>query len=177
MLVYGEFASSPSEVYFYTVSGGTWSSPQTIDAPGQTIQSLYGYSLALSRDGQTAVMGSPGANQVFVSTFSGASFPTATELDLAAGGSTFLDVGSGVAISSQGEVIIVGAPDYNAVSNSGAALFFMQLGTSYGAGQQLVPSTVGGGLGSGVAVSGDGLTAAAGQTYLAPGAVEVWLYQ
>ena len=170
-------ALGSKEVFYYINSGGTWTTPQTIIPPG-VVPVDFGFGLALSEDGKTAVIGAYGANKVFVSKFSGGAFPTATELVPAAGVVT-ADLGQSVAVSAAGEVIVSGSPATNGLN--GAALVFMWGGTSYAAGEQLVPATIGGELGYSIAISSDGFTVAAGQPGIppgpTPGAVTVWLNQ
>ena len=157
----------------------TWTNPQTIATPGASLTGSYEFGLALSSDGQTAVIGAHTANKVFVSTFSGSSFPTATEL-VPAGVPTLTDFGQSVAVSANGGVVLAGAPGTN--FNDGAALYFMLVGTSY-AGMEFVPrppiapiAGTAGKLGAGVAISGDGLSAAAGQPAASAPKIGLWFY-
>lgn len=124
-------------VEVFTRSGSTWSHQSGIAPSDTTGRSAFGNSVALSTDGNTLVVGSAvhdttvGTQRgaAYVYTRSGATWTQQVKLYDTAGGS--LDYyGASVAISGDGSVVLVGAPDAdNAGSQSGAVFVYEGHGT------------------------------------------------
>lgn len=167
-------ASSAGAAWVFTRSGASWSqqSGKLTPAVGEEIGNAeFGYSTALSADGNTALVGGPfdngllGAAWVFTRdeglwTQQGAKLVPGDHT----GSSRF---GWSASISSNGNTAAFGAPQDNATVGaawvfrrgpSGHLIGWNQLGTG------LVPSDVGGkaAVGSGVALAGDGDSLLAG---------------
>ena len=115
--------SNVGAAYVYTNSGAGWSSPPTtLFVPGGA--NFFGISVALSSNGEEALVGARGTNSgagaAYVYTNSGtgwSSTPATLSVPSGAGG-----FGNSVALSSDGEVALVGAPGTN--SDAGAASFY-----------------------------------------------------
>ncbi len=117
--------SNQGAAYVFTFSGGIWSQQELTASDGAT-GDYFGSSVALSSDGNTALVGAlghtvNGNNQgdSYVFTFSSGNWAQQelTALDGAAGDS----FGESVALSSDGTTALVGAPAHN---NQGAAYVF-----------------------------------------------------
>ena len=137
----------------YRFSGGTWSSPTELNL-GTVAEAndLFGLSVALSADGNTALVGVPrrtvngqtnaGVAEVF--RFSAGSWGSPTELSLgtaAAAGDAFgSDAGgSSLALSANGNIALIGVPDrtVNGYLGRGAAEVFTFDGNAWSAPTQL----------------------------------------
>ncbi len=136
----------------------------------------FGYSVALSAEGSTALVGSPAENGnvggVWVFTRSGASWskqgPKLTGTEEIGRGS----FGLSLALSSDGSTALIGGDNDNtsepAEDRLGAAWVFTRSGTTWTqqgpklTGNGAVPSCCGGGFGVSVALSADGNTALVG---------------
>ncbi|HLI29454.1 MAG TPA: hypothetical protein VKZ60_20495, partial [Chloroflexota bacterium] len=149
--------------YVFVRSGTTWSQQQKL-TPAEGNQ--FGWSVALSADGNTALGGAPvGAGAAYVFTRSGTTWTQQQKLT-ASDGAAGDDLGWGVALSSDGNTALVGAPFATISSKSfqGAAYVFVRSGTTWSPQQKLFdPSgAAGDNLGWSVALSADGNTALAG---------------
>jgi hypothetical protein len=157
--IVGAYNASSSAGYaaVYRFTGGTWGAATTLTGPGGS--SYFGWSVALSSDGNTAIVGAWLAAWAGVYRWNGSSWGTATALT--SGGSRF---GWAVSLSYNGNTAIVGAPGAN------SAKVFVYSGT-WDAGTSLV-STAGAGanFGSGVSLSSDGNTAIVGAGTASSGA-------
>jgi uncharacterized protein (TIGR03437 family) len=162
--------------WVYTRSGGVWSQQGgKLVGTGGIHSTLQGSSVALSGDGNTAIVGGPGAGVVgrsWVYTRSGGAWSQQGDALIGTG-----DVGGGamqgssVALSGDGNTAIVGGPYYSELSNPqgnsfvGAAWVFTQ---SDGVWSQLGDQLIGTGAdlgayqGSSVALSADGSAAIVG---------------
>ena len=166
---------STNMVYYFTYSSGAWAFNQYISPPANLPFTGQYMAVALSSDGNTAVLGDQSYNRAYVSTLSGSSFTTAKLL--VAKGVVF-KMGTSVDVSDNGEVLVVGAPGGN-TPVSGAAMVFLRTNGRYSC-EALVRDgdlLSGGNLGQGVAVSGNGMSAAAGSPNLNgnAGAVTAWV--
>ena len=149
--------SGGGAAYIYTNSGGGWSSPVTLSFPTGAI--YFGSSVALSDDGNEAIVGAYGTNNfegaAYIYTNSGTGWSAPVTLTVP---SVASDFGSSVALSGDGEEAIVGAPNTtNTNSSVGAAYIY----TNSGAGWSSTPVTLSvpsgaGGLGWSVALSDNG---------------------
>ena len=133
--------------------------------PGDTNRHEFGYSVALSSDGNTALIGGPGlaiAGEAWVFTRSGSTWTQQTTLTPsdATGNGSF---GWTVALASDGNTALIGGPGDN--SNKGAAWVFTRSGSTWTQqGSKITPSdeTGNGQFGSSAALSSDGNTALIG---------------
>ncbi len=166
--------------WVFTRSAGLWSQqgPKlTAGSPGAG----FGSSVALSADGNTALIGAnfdgtSGAALVF--TRSGSTWTQQSGALTGAGATSGAGFGSSVALSSNGNTALVGAPG-NGTSNAGAAWAFTRgngvwsplglilLGTG---------ETMSGQFGSSVALSQDGVTALVGGSGDSGGKGAAWAF-
>ena len=126
-------------VWVYTRSGGTWTRQAKL-APtsGATPPSSFGSSVALSANGNTALIGAPGDNgelgAVWVFTRSGSAWTQ--QQQLVETGATpglfgFIAYGSSVSLSSDGNTAVVGAEFDGGSGGNGAAWIFSRSGTTW----------------------------------------------
>ncbi|MBV8598072.1 MAG: hypothetical protein JO017_04550 [Actinobacteria bacterium] len=165
--------------WVFTALGGTWvqQGPKLI-APDEHGTGWFGQSVALSQDGNTAVIGIPQENEntgtarVFVR--SGDAWQQQAELN---NGGAEDALGLGVALSGDGNVALLGAPKHNAVI--GGAYVFTRTGSTWRR-QPLVLRGRGelrsGEFGLAVAMSADGKTLAVGGPGDNSGAGAVWTF-
>ena len=161
---------------YHTSSESAWSSSSTpvaiITDAGNTLPSTMGYSVALSADGTTALVGyaSPDdVNTVYIfhtsseGTWSSSAASVATLTNDVEGDQTY---GSSIALSADGTTAFVG--DIGANSNSGAVYVYQVSSESdWSSSAPLVAtltdaSAPGGSFGWGIALSADGTTALIG---------------
>ena len=171
-------------VYVFTRQGdGTWDrqatlNPTETDITGDTaVGDEFGYAVALSDDGNTALIGAP--QDTVLGAFNGGSAYVFTRMGttwtlqekLVAGDRSGSDgFGSSVALSGDGNTAFVGAPNKLVVVNGeGAAYVFTRMGTTWMQQQRLVTDdgvgitpTQNAVFGTSVALSGDGNTAFVG---------------
>jgi uncharacterized repeat protein (TIGR01451 family) len=154
--------SSQGAAYVFTRSGTTWSQQPELTASDGAASDLFGNSVALSGDGNTALVGAPlhdsfqGAAYVF--TRSGTTWSQQQELT-ASNGAADDQFGHSVALSGDGNTALVGAPIHD--SYQGAAYVFTRSGTMWSQQQELTASDSFQ-FGDSVALSGDGNTALVG---------------
>jgi hypothetical protein len=151
----------------YTRSGATWTEQQKLtanDETGPTPLSEFGSAVALSYDGNTALIGGPddgvGLGAAWAFTRSGTTWnQQGSKLLPTNGGGRF---GNSAALSSDGNTALIGsAGDSN---NVGAAYLFTRSGAAWTQQQRLTGAgEIGfGSFGSGVALASDGQTAMVG---------------
>jgi hypothetical protein len=170
----------------YARSGGLWTQESILPAgTGAVGKAAQGSSVALSADGNTALVGGPsdngGVGAVWVYTRSGGVWSQQGDKLVGAGAITGAGQGYSVALSSDGNTAIVGGPYDNQVctppecpgiqppycSSTGAVWVFTRSADAWAQqGGKLVPSGVAfvAAIGSAVALSGDGNTAIVGGT-------------
>ncbi len=166
--------------WVYTRSGSTWSEQQKLTATGGTNQSRFGRSVALSPEGNTALIGGPlaeldtGAAWVF--TRSGSTWTEQQELT-GTGESGEGVFGSSVALSSEGNTALIGGSDDNgglgaawAFTRSGST--WTQQGSKLTGGEEIQNSH----FGSSVALSSDGDTALVGGLGDNTGVGAAWVF-
>ena len=147
----------------FRYSGGSWGSASPLTSTAGSF-ALFGYSIALSADGNTALVGAPAGNSyrgyAAVYRYSGGSWGSASPLTGTTGASG--QFGSSVALSADGNTALVGG-----FYGAGYAAVFRYSGGSWGSASTLA-STAGAAsnFGNAVALSADGNTALVG----APGA-------
>jgi Divergent InlB B-repeat domain/FG-GAP repeat len=154
--------------WVFTRSGSTWTQQgEKLTGTGETGQGQFGDSVALSADGNTALIGGLGDNSgvgaAWVFTRSGSTWTQQGEKLTGNGASGKAVFGSSVALSSDGNTALIGGPSDN--SRVGAAWVFTRLGSTWTqqgsklTGSGASPESV---LGESVALSSDGNTALIG---------------
>jgi PGF-pre-PGF domain-containing protein len=160
--------TSAGQAYVFTKSGGSWSQTGVLSATDAAKNAYFGTSLAVSGDGNTAVIGAPGAavsakasaGQAYIFKNSAGTWSQSAVLDAtdAAAGDKF---GSTAAISEDGNTVLLGAVGY--ASGSGKAYIFKNSGGTWSQAAVLTDATSGGSMfGNAVAISGDGTLAVIG---------------
>jgi hypothetical protein len=152
-------------VWTFTRTGTEWSKGTEQHSPEIQTPQRFGTSLAISADGSTLVVGAPrlGGGRVWSFTRSGSSWSALGGAITGAGDDGVGLFGQSVALSDDGQTMLVGAPNDN--DGQGSAWGFSRSGSSW---QEHGPKLAGAGpgpedhFGSSVAVSGDGSTAVIG---------------
>jgi hypothetical protein len=172
----------------FTRSAGVWKAGAKLTGSGEAGKGQFGTAVALSSDGNTAVIGGPadaesiGAAWAF--TRSGSTW-TQQGGKLTGSGETGKGYfGDKVALSGNGARALIGAPiDNPAESGRGAAFAFNHSGSTWSQEAKLIGggAEIGAGVfGSGVALSADGNTALVGAPNDSPGGVyragAVWAF-
>ena len=149
--------------YVFIRSGTVWTQQvELASADG----AIFGESVALSYDGNTALVGDSAAGvqgEVYVFAHSGTEWPQQAKLSVL-GARLF---GVSLSISTDGNTAIIGRAcglDLGTYSDQGAAYIFTRSGTAWVQQAPLIASdgTVGDLFGSSISLSGDGLTALIG---------------
>jgi hypothetical protein len=120
----------------------------------------FGWSIAISGDGNTAIVGAFGANSAYIFTRSGTSWSEQQKIQAASD-----QFGQSVSMSDDGNTAIVGAPnDDTGVTNAGSAYIFTRSGTTWTQQQKIQASDkqVDDYFGTSVSISSDGNTAIVG---------------
>ncbi len=168
----------PGSAWVFTRSGTTWTRSAALTGEGGSGEGRFGKSVALSADGQTALIGDPSASSqqgkawVFTEGVSGwTRAPALVDAE-----STHLaHFGRSVALSSDGQTALIGAPGDS--SYAGSARVFTNGGAGWAAlGGKLTGTGESGEarFGKSVALSGGGGTALIGGLNDAEGAGAVW---
>jgi hypothetical protein len=166
--------------WVFTRSGSSWSAVAELTAPKTEEAGAFGHSVALSADGETALIGAPGnpgnrgAAWIFERSASDWSEPGA-ELE-GEGESAEARFGFSVALSSDGTTALVGAHKND--GGKGAAWAFTRSGATW---KQQGPSLMGGDesreeFGASVALSAHGNKALVGATYSEDAQGVAWLF-
>jgi hypothetical protein len=165
----GNVYDSAGAAYIFTRSGTTWSEQQKFEASDKQFNDEFGCSVAISGDGNTAIVGARfedtgalNAGAAYIFTRSGTSWSEQQKIQ--ASYKTRDDYfGTSVAISEDGNTAIVGAHEDN-VDDAGAAYIFTRSGTTWTQQQKIQASDKQGNdeFGKSVAISGDGNTAIVG---------------
>jgi hypothetical protein len=149
---------------------------------GEAGEAQFGFSVALSADGKTALIGGPhdegttkefmaGAAWVFTESVKGWEQQGSK---LTSGGEKGLgELGTGVALSADGDTALIGAPGDG---SAGGARAFTRAGASWSQqGPELIPSdaTAAAGFGTAVALAADGNTAMIGGPVDTPGTTPI----
>jgi hypothetical protein len=178
----GGFADQGGAAWVFTRSGSTWTQqgPKLVGT-GATGNGWQGSSVALSADGNTALIGGPrdkglrGAAWVF--TRSGSTWTQQGPKLVGAGGSRYASEGSSVALSADGRTALIGGPGDHV--GGGAVWVFVRLRSTWTQrGRKLVGTGATGHArqGSSVALSADGRTALIGGPADHGGAGAVWVF-
>ena len=142
-------------VVVLTYSNGVWST-QLLSFYAGGAGSMFGYSVAISADASTILVGAPGAAVAQLYNYNGTWNPVTT---ITAGFVASDYFGYSVALSYNGQMALIGAPAYTSV---GTAISY-----GYGGINTLTSSglTSGANFGSSVAISPDGYTAVVSAPY------------
>ena len=152
--------------WVYTRTGNTWTQQTKLIGTGNSGNAWQGFSVALSADGNTAIVGgvidAGGKGAVWIFTRSGATWAQqGTKLVTSdeVGNPWF---GKSVSLSADGNTALVGG--YNDNANAGAAWIFTRSGSTWAQDAKLVGTSAVGAAGQGTAVSlsADGTIAAIG---------------
>lgn len=162
----------PGAVFVYTQSHGAWSDPIPLSLSGIPNGALAGWSVGVTPDGSQVFVGTPIVNTyvgaVYVYTPVSGNWANALPVALDVSGiPQHSNFGSAIAVSSNGQTLVVGA---SAASNSGASpgkVYVYSLNINNGSwGSPLGLSNTGlangSGLGTSVAVSSNGQVVVAG---------------
>ena len=177
----GDFAGTGA-AWVYTRTGNSWTQQGTkLVGTGASTSIYIGTSVAISADGNTAVVGSPGDNgstgSVWVFTRSGNVWSQDGNKLVGTGGSGSSGQGVSVGISADGNTIIVGGHIDN--SQAGAAWIFKRTGGVWvQQGNKLVGTGAVGNAqqGGSVAISADGGTAIVGGNYDNSSQGAAWIF-
>jgi hypothetical protein len=150
--------------YVFVRGGDSWSQQQELTASGGATNDYFGYSVALSADGSTALVGAYGVQGFTGAAYvfgRGSSWSQQQKLT-ASDGAIHDDFGYSVALSGDGSTALVGTPLKN--GSTGTAYMFVRPGGSWDQQQELTANdgVANDYLGYSVALSGDGNTALVG---------------
>jgi len=173
--------------WVYTRSGGIWSQQGSkLVGTGSSEQPQQGCSVALSADGNTAMVG--GRSDFYVMTEVGAVwiFTRSGNTWAQQGSKLFGDywggttphLGHSVSLSADGNTAIVGGPDEGSLTRTGAAWVYSRSGSSWTQQSKLVGTGAIGETkqGSSVSISADGHTAIVGGEGDNSGVGAAWIY-
>ena len=129
--------SRSGAVWVYTRSGTTWTEQaQLTSYPHQREGGSFGYSVSLSANGNTALIGEPGgvggvreAGLTYVFTRSGTSWGDAAKLEK--GSTPEVNWGATVALSGNGNTALIAGDDSESKHGSGAVWVFTGSGSSW----------------------------------------------
>jgi hypothetical protein len=166
------FRTNQGSALVFTRSGSTWTQQADLSEGSGLTDDNFGWSVALSGDGNTALIGVPGEDIAFngqggaiIFTRSGSTWSIGSTLYDSAGGAADA-LGYSVALSNDGNTAIVGAyrDDVGANTNQGSACIFTRSGGTWTQQAKLVDSTGANNdeFGTSVALSSDGNTALIG---------------
>lgn len=172
----GGFAYTAGAAYVYMRTNGVWSEQAELIPSDPAATDRFGDAVALSEDGNTAIIGAPnkhiGANSdqgaAYIFRRNNSSWVQQQEL-LASDGAELDSFGVSVALSSDGNTALIGAWGDNSV---GAAYIFKWNGASWTQQAKLTASDAvsGNTFGLTIALSGDGTIALVGDWYKTVGA-------
>jgi hypothetical protein len=176
----GTYTEYRGAAFVFTRSGSTWTQQgPKLTGGGEVGSAWFGESVALSADGNTALIGGPTDNgqvgAAWVFTRSGSTWSQQGEKLTGAGEQGEGFFGKNVALSADGDTALVGG--YNDNEHRGAAWVFRRSGSTWT--QQGEKLTGGGELGFfgwGVALSSDGDTALIGEWGIGGGIGAAWVF-
>jgi IPT/TIG domain/FG-GAP repeat len=140
----------------------SWTQQSKLQASGESGEGHFGYSVALSADAGTALVGGRGregtVGAAWAFTSEGAAWSAPESLSPAGEGGDLAKFGYSVALSADGDTALVGNP--GAFGSVGGAWLFTRSGTTFGPGEALTATGERGNgrLGTGVALAADGAT-------------------
>ncbi len=184
-LVGGDFdgASSVGAAWVFTRSAGVWTEQgPKLTGGGAVGSAAFGSSVALSADGNTALIGgdfdNSGVGAAWVFSRSGSTWSPQGSKLTGAGATASAGFGTSVALSANGNTALVGGPT-DGSGNAGAAWAFSRSGGSWSPlGATLVGAgeSAAGEFGSSVALSSDGVTALVGGNNDTSGRGAAWAF-
>ncbi len=131
--------TSAGAAYVFVLKGGTWTLQKKLTASDGAANDNFGLSVALSSDGNTALIGAPGKNKAvgaaYVYVRKGSAWTQQQKL-MASDATASEDFGS-VGLSPDGNVAVIGAPWQK--NYTGAAYAFVRKGTTWTQQQKLLP--------------------------------------
>ena len=164
-------ATTAGAAYIFIRSGGTWSQQQKIQASDPETNDYFGYSVSLSGDGNTALIGAIGENTggfdtgaAYVFTRSGGTWSQQQKIQ-ASDAQAYDSFGYSVSLSSDGNTALIGAPSEDTgATDAGAAYIFIRSGGTWSQQQKIQASDpeTNDYFGYSVSLSGDGNTALIG---------------
>jgi len=160
------YQSSRGYADIYTKSGSTWSQQARLTYSLQGGGDKFGWSVAISSDGTTAVVGAEGENKAFVFLKPGGGWVDATEDVILTTLVAMVRFGWSVGISGNGDTIFVGDDGWS--SNRGHVYLYVKPGGGWATTSSqdaiLSASNLGSGdyFGRALAISSDGSTVVAG---------------
>ena len=170
----GEDTGAPNTgaAYVFTRSSGTWTQQQKIIASDAQAYVEFGYSVSLSSDGNTALIGAyregtggTDAGAAYVFTRSSGTW-TQQQKITASDAEAYDNFGYSVSLSSDGNMALVGAyfEDPSGLSSAGSAYVFTRSSGTWTQQQKITASDAQGGdyFGYSVSLSSDGNTALVG---------------
>jgi hypothetical protein len=166
-------------VWVFTHTGSGWSEQTQLLGPGGSA-GAFGSSVALSGDGNTALIGASGEaggeGGAWVFTRSGSSWAQQGPMLAGHEAASRSGFGSAVAISSDGDTALIGAPGTS--GEGGSAWIFSRIAGSWSTGPQITPAgeSGAGAFGRSLALSPDGSTAAVAGPSDSSGTGAVWTY-
>jgi FG-GAP-like repeat len=168
--------------WVFTRTGATWTQQDAkIVGTGSTADAEQGLAVGLSTDGNTAIVGgrfdNSGVGAAWVFTRTGGVWPQQGPKLVGTGGIGMQGQGTAVAISSDGNIALVGGRDDD--NKAGATwVFTRNSGTWNQRGAKLVGDAPGSGTVQGISVglSGDGRTALVGGPGALDGVGAAWVY-
>lgn len=151
--------------YVFVEQRGKWTKQQELESPAGSAEDTYGYSVSLSADGSTAIVGAPtgGTNQagiVYSYARQGGTYVLNGQM-AASDGAPDDEFGASVSLSGLGSVALIGAPIHNGYQ--GAAYAFVRGARSWSAEREFInPGVPGSAYGLSVSEAPDGLTGVVG---------------
>ncbi len=165
--------TSTGAAYIFTRSGATWTQQAKLTASDGASNDFFGYSVSISSDGNTALVGAylsdpsgkGNAGAAYIFTRSGATWTQQAKLT-ASDGAADDRFGVSVSISSDGTTALIGAyqADPSGITNAGAAYIFTRSGSTWTQQAKLTASDGAANdyFGTSVSISSDGNTALVG---------------
>lgn len=173
--------ANAGQAYVYTLSGGVWGGEQKIMASDKANGLGFGIDVAISADGNTAIIGSRLATGVGVGTGAVYSYTRTAgswggeQKFYASDGAGNNDFGTALALSEDGLTAIVGVAlsDPGGKMNAGAAYVYTKTAGTWGGEKKILPSDakIADNFGNDVSLSADGNVALIGSIYSDDGAV------
>jgi len=153
--------SDTGAVWVFERTNGVWNETQKLIGTPSATDQTQGLSVAISSDGNTIAVGTPGANGVFIFIRNGASWVQQGGLLTGSGGIGTPRQGTSVALSFDGNRLASGGTGDN--SFTGAVWVFSRTGTVWTEETKLVPiNSISALVGISVSISSDGNTIATG---------------
>lgn len=156
--------ANQGSAYVYRWNGSSWVQVPKLTASDGAASDYFGWSVAVSEDGNTVVVGAVGDDSskgsAYVYRWNGSSYSQVEPKLQASDGALNDYFGCSVTVSANGDTVVVGA--YRHDSNKGSAYVYRWNGSSYLQTEKLTGGAAGDWFGSSVAVSADGSTVVIG---------------